>query len=87
MHLDLCLHILSCAVLQALLQGFVMPLRLVHKEKFFVHVVVSAGWELTINAFPPGQVLKEYCRAEATGDVTGVLSCTAVDKKQQNLLC
>jgi hypothetical protein len=21
------------------------------------------------------------------GDVTGVLSCTAVDKKQQNLLC
>jgi hypothetical protein len=29
--------------------------------------VVSAGWELTINAFPPGQVLKEYCREEAMG--------------------
>jgi hypothetical protein len=24
------------------------------------------------NAFPPGQVLKEYCRAEAMGDITGV---------------
>jgi hypothetical protein len=23
--------------------------------------VVSAGWELAINAFAPGQVLKEYC--------------------------
>jgi hypothetical protein len=50
-------------------------------------VQVSAGWELTISAFPPGQVLKEYCRAEAIGDVTGVLNFTAVDKKQQNLLC
>jgi hypothetical protein len=36
------------------------------------------------NAFPPGQVLNEYSRAEEMGDVTGVLSCTAVDKKQQN---
>jgi hypothetical protein len=41
---------------------------------------------LAISAFPPGQVLKEYCRTEATGDVTGVLSCTAAGKKQQNLL-
>jgi hypothetical protein len=39
------------------------------------------------NPFPPGQVLKEYCRTEAMADVAGVLSCTAVDKKQQNLLC
>jgi hypothetical protein len=35
----------------------------------------------------PEQVLKEYLRAEAMGDVTGVLSHTAVDKKQHNLLC
>jgi hypothetical protein len=39
------------------------------------------------NAFAPGQLLKEYCRAEAMGDVTSVLSRTAVDKKQQNSLC
>jgi hypothetical protein len=45
--------------------------------------VVSAGWELTINAFPPGRVLKEYCRAEAMDDATGVLSCTVVETKQQ----
>jgi hypothetical protein len=49
--------------------------------------IVSASWELTINTFPPGQVLKEYYQAEAMGDVNGVLSCTAVHKKQQNLLC
>jgi hypothetical protein len=49
--------------------------------------VVPAGWELTINAFPHGQVPKECCRVEAMGDVTGVLSCTAIGKKQQNLLC
>jgi hypothetical protein len=47
------------------------------------HTVVSAGWELTINVFPPGQVLKEYCRVEAMGDATGILSCTGVDKEQQ----
>jgi hypothetical protein len=40
---------------------------------------------LTINAFPPGQVQKEYCQAEAVGDVTGVMICTAVGKKQQTL--
>jgi hypothetical protein len=39
------------------------------------------------NAFPAGEVLKEYCQAEAMGDVTGVLGHTAIDKKQQNLLC
>jgi hypothetical protein len=39
------------------------------------------------NAFPPGQELKEYCRAEAMGDLTGVSSCTAVNRKQNNLLC
>jgi hypothetical protein len=44
----------------------------VNAEVIHVQVVASAGWELTINAFPPGQVLKEYCRAEAMGDVTGV---------------
>jgi hypothetical protein len=45
--------------------------------------VVSAGLELTMNAFPPGQVLKEYWRAEAMGDVTGVWCCAAVGTKQQ----
>jgi len=30
---------------------------------------------------------EEYCRAGAMGGVTGVISCTALGKKQQNLLC
>ena len=30
---------------------------------------------------------EEYCQAEAMGVVTGVIGCTAVEKKQQNLLC
>jgi len=30
---------------------------------------------------------EEYCRAEAMDVVTGAISCTAVEKKQQNLLC
>ena len=38
-------------------------------------------------SYPPGQVLKEYCRAEAMSAVTGLISCTAGEKKQQNLLC
>jgi hypothetical protein len=50
-----------------------------------VYAAVSAGWELTIDAFPPVQVLKEYCRAEAMGDVTGVLICTAVETEQHLL--
>jgi hypothetical protein len=41
--------------------------------KYQVSAVVSAGRELTINAFPPGQELKKYCRVEAMGDVTGVV--------------
>jgi hypothetical protein len=40
----------------------------------------------TDNAFPPVQVLKEYCRAEAMSVVTGVISCTAVERTQRNLL-
>ena len=39
------------------------------------------------NAFPPGQVLKVYCREEAMSVVTGMVSCTVVQKKQENLLC
>jgi len=39
------------------------------------------------NAFPFGQVPKEYCREEAMSVVTQVISCTAVEKKQENLLC
>ena len=49
-------------------------------------IVVSEGWELTINEFPPGEVLRN-CRAEAMSVVIGVVSCTAVEKKQQNVLC
>jgi hypothetical protein len=48
-------------------------------------MVEKLDWKELI--FPPGQVLKEYCHAEAMGDVIGVLSCTAIDTKQQNLLC
>jgi hypothetical protein len=34
--------------------------------------VVFAGWELTINTFPPGQVLKEYCGpGSSVGIATG----------------
>jgi hypothetical protein len=47
-----------------------------------VVIAVSAGWALTINAFPPRQILKEYWRAEAMGDAAGVLSCTVVEIKQ-----
>jgi len=50
-------------------------------------IVVSAGWELTFSAFPTAQVLKEYCQAETMSAVTGVIRCTAVENKQQNLLC
>jgi hypothetical protein len=39
------------------------------------------------NAFPPGQVQKEYCREGAMSVAPGVISCTAFEKKQQNLLC
>ena len=35
-----------------------------------------------MNAFPRGQVLKEYCGAETVGVVIGVIRCTAVEKKQ-----
>ena len=48
-------------------------------------IVVSAGWYLTIIAFPPGQVLS-YCRAGATGVILGVVDNTIVAKKQKNLL-
>jgi len=47
--------------------------------------VVSAGWQLTIYAFPPGQVLS-YCRAGAMGVILGVVDNTVVVKKQKNLL-
>ena len=45
--------------------------------------VASAGWKVTINAFPPGQVLKEYCRAELMDVVTGVIICTAVESENR----
>jgi hypothetical protein len=60
---------------------------LLEYDAMLVGSVVSAGWELPINAFPPGQVLKEYYRAEAMGVGTGLVSCTAVEKKHQKLFC
>ena len=47
--------------------------------------IVSVSWQLTIYAFPPGQVLS-YCWAGAMGVVLGVVDNTIFAKKQKNLL-
>jgi len=51
-----------------------------------INSVVSAGWQLTINAFPPAEVQFDVCRAGAIGVALGVFKCTTVEKKQQTLL-
>ena len=48
--------------------------------------VASAGGELTIDAFPPVQVLWMCCRAGAMGVILGVVDSTIVETKQRSLL-
>ena len=45
--------------------------------------VASAGGELTIDAFPPVQVLWMCCRAGAMGVILGVIVSTIVETKQR----
>jgi len=48
--------------------------------------VASAGGELTIDAFPPVQVLWMCCRAGAMGVIFGVIVNATVESRQKNLL-
>ena len=48
--------------------------------------VASAGGQITIDAFPPVQVLWMCCRAGAIGVTLGVTISTTVESKQKNLL-
>jgi len=50
------------------------------------HNVASAGGELTIDAFPPIQLLWMCCRVGAIGVILGVVDCTIVEMKQRSLL-
>ena len=48
-----------------------------------VQSVASAGGELTIDAFPPVQVLWMCCRAGAMGVILGVIVSTIVESRQR----
>ena len=52
----------------------------------FEEGVASEGGELTIDAFPPVQVLWMCCRAGAIGVILGVADSTIVETKQKSLL-
>jgi len=51
-----------------------------------MQAVVSAGWQLTINAFSPAEEQFDICRAGAICVALGIFKCTIVEKKQQTLL-
>ena len=52
-------------------------------RNMYSRIVASAGGELTIDAFPPVQVLWMCCRAGAMGVILGIIVSTIVESRQR----